>query len=248
MFTKNDVVTDWQDLQAKVAQLFAEMDYEVETPKLVNLAGRGKKEVDVWVRDPMASINQIYLIECKFWNTKVPQDTVHGFKTVMEGAGANTGFIISKLGFQSGAYEAIRFTNIHLLTFEELQHRYGSEWFRKQKSKLERLVPKLREAQHLHLDQFNTLPIHNNMFFHTEELYERLCHFHKLSINLLITASGKDPQSYLGPEPIESAHPFDPYITWDTTGKKAPYTFLTVRQFFQDMTKAMESWITNIPT
>ena len=244
MFIQNEAITDWQDLQAKVAQLFEEMDYEVETPRHVDLAGRGKKEVDVWVRDPLASINQIYLIECKFWNTKVPQDIVHGFKTVMEGAGANTGFIISKVGFQRGAYEAIRFTNIHLLTFEELQHRYGSEWFRKQKRRLEPLIIKLREAHHLHFDQFNGLPVHNNMFFHTEQLYEQLCYYHKLNINLSIIASGKDPESYLGPEPIESTNPFDPYVTWDTTGGKAPYTFLTVRQFFQNMTKAMESWIT----
>ena len=161
----------------------------------------------------------------------------------MEGAGANTGFIISKVGLQRGAYEAIRFTNIHLLTFEELQHKYGSEWFRKQKSRLEPLVLKLREAHHLHFDQFNTLPVHNNMFFHTEQLYERLCYFHKLNLDLSIMASGKEPESYLGTEPIESANPFDPYVTWETTEKKAPYTFLTVRQFFQDMTKAMESWI-----
>jgi predicted Mrr-cat superfamily restriction endonuclease len=106
-----DQITDWQDLQNKVAQLFAEMGYRTTTPKVVDLAGRGRKEVDVYIEDPRASVNQIILIECKLWNTPVSQDTVHSMHTVMSGSGANTGFIVSKAGFQSGAHEAAAKTN-----------------------------------------------------------------------------------------------------------------------------------------
>lgn len=77
------------------------MEYEAETAKTVDLAGRGSKEIDVYVKDPLASHNQIYLIECKHWESNVPQEVVHGFKFVMESAGANTGFIVSKNGFES---------------------------------------------------------------------------------------------------------------------------------------------------
>ena len=244
MFTLDDRVSDWQDLQSKVAQLFQEIDYEVETPKIVELAGRGKKEIDVWVKDPWASVNQIYLVECKFWSHRVPQEIVHAFKTVMEGAGANTGFIVSKVGFQKGAYEAVRFTNIHLLTFEELQHVYGNEWFRKQKRCIDALTEQLVQAASLHFDQSSILPIPNNMFFHSKELSERLHFYNGLNRNLVGLATGRHPESYLGPEPIEAtSHPFDPFITWESRNREAPYIFQSVRQFFQDMVRALNDWI-----
>jgi hypothetical protein len=122
-------IKNWRDLQDKVAMLFREMGYDATTPFTVDLAGRGKKEVDVYIHDPRASVNQIMLAECKFWETAVPQDAVHSFHTVMSGAGANTGFIISKVGFQSGAHEAAKNTNIHLLTWDDLQHKFGRQWY-----------------------------------------------------------------------------------------------------------------------
>lgn len=244
MFLKNDQVKDWEELQTLVARLFLEMGYEAESPYTVELAGRGKKQVDVWIRDPLASVNQIYLVECKLWDSRVPQETVHAFKTVMEGAGANTGFIISKVGFQSGAYEAIRYTNIHLLTFEDLQHKYGEEWLRKQTARLAPLLQQLREAYHLHFDQDNKLPIYNNIFFHTTPLYDELCRLFVLCGNLILLATHGVPKSYLGPEPIEAIHhPLDPDVTWTSCGNRPPYVFPTVREFFLTMENALRSWI-----
>ena len=199
MLIKNSQIKTWKDLQKKVKQLFLEMNYEAETSKTVKLAGRGKKEIDVFVKDKLASINQIYLIECKFWNKNVPQEVVHSFKTIMEETGANTGFIISKKGFQKGAFEAIKYTNIHLMTFEEFQHKYGNEWYRKKKNKLDLLNEKLKQIANLHFDQFNTLHLTNNMFFHNEDLRNQLYFYYHL-INRFITTP--QPDSYLGPEPF----------------------------------------------
>ncbi|MCC8959487.1 restriction endonuclease [Bradyrhizobium sp. Pear77] len=123
MFIPTSQLKDWRDLQDKVAMLFREMGYDAVTPLTVKLAGRGSKEVDVYIHDPRASVNQVMLVECKYWESPVPQDTVHSFHTIMSGAGANTGFIISKVGFQSGAYEAASSTNIHLLSWDELQRK-----------------------------------------------------------------------------------------------------------------------------
>ena len=144
MLTPTSSIVDWRDLQEKTRRLFSEMDYVAEISKQVALAGRGEKEIDVFVTDPNASYNKIYLVECKHWASRVPQEVVHSFKTVMEETGANTGFIVSKAGFQKGAFEAARYTNINLLTFDELQNAYGQEWFRKQKAKLEVQIQRLR--------------------------------------------------------------------------------------------------------
>ena len=133
-------IEDWRDLQNKVAMLFTEMGYYAESPHTVELAGRGKKEVDVYIRDDRASVNQIMLVECKFWTQRISQETVHSMITVMGGAGANTGFIISKNGFQAGAREAARSTNIHLLTWDELQQKFGRQWFAYKSELLEKVL------------------------------------------------------------------------------------------------------------
>lgn len=211
MFTTIDQVKDWRDLQIKVRQLFDEMHYETELEKVVDLAGRGKKEVDVFILDPLASHNQIYLVECKHWETLIHQDVVHGFKTVMEGAGASTGYIISKKGFQSGAHEAVRYTNIQLLTFEELQHLYGQEWFRKKSAKLECLKEQLGEIYRCHFEQGSRLPIMNNGKFNLNGLGKKLAYYHHWVSELLLTISANKPENYLGPEPIQLVHnPADP--------------------------------------
>ena len=234
MLISTNSVAGWRDLQEKTRQLFAEMDYEAEVSKVVELAGRGKKEIDVFVTDPNASYNKVYLVECKYWETRVPQEVVHSFKTVMEETGANTGFIVSKVGFQSGAYDAARFTNIKLLTFDELQHLYGNEWFRKQRAKLECQVERLCAISNFHFDQWNMLGFHNNKFFHTDEQLARLGYFRRWMNNLIIDSRGRFPESYAGPEPVricnDPANPEQQQADW--------FRFITVRDYFIAMTAA----------
>jgi len=205
MFTAIDKVTDWRDLQNKVCQLFKEMGYDTEIEKVINLAGRGKKEVDVYIEDPLASHNHRYLIECKHWEHNVHQDVVHGFKTVMEGAGASTGFIVSKRGFQKGAYEAAQYTNINLVTFEELQHLYGDEWFRKQEEKLDKYLTELRHIYTCHFKQSSNIPIMNNGVFTSNGLSSELSHYAHWVGDLMLTISSIFPRNYMGPEPVQLA-------------------------------------------
>jgi hypothetical protein len=229
MFTTVDKVEGWQDLQSKVCQLFDEMGYETEVEKTVELAGRGKKEVDVFIKDPLASHNQIYLVECKHWDSRVHQDVVHGFKTVMEGAGASTGYIVSKKGFQTGAYEAVRYTNIQLLTFEELQHLYGEEWFRKKKATLEALRKQLGEIYRCHFEQGSFLPIVNNEKFISNGLGEKLAYFHHWVGDLMLAISAVYPESYMGPEPVNLAQDLtDPLKELDGW-----FEVPTVREYFE---------------
>lgn len=149
-------ISDWKDLQNRVAMLFREMGYVAETPFLVELAGRGKKEVDVYIVDPRTSVPHVIIAECKLWSTPVSQDTVHSMFTVMQGCGANTGLIVSKVGFQSGAGEAAANSNIRLLTWEDLQQAYGHEWFLRQKERVAPLQHQLHLIDRDYLDQWET--------------------------------------------------------------------------------------------
>jgi Restriction endonuclease len=119
--------TDWADLQNLVAQLFFELGCETLVGRRLALV-RGSKEIDVWVRDPHTVPPSEYLCECKYWNKHIPQDVIHSFRTVVADYGAHRGFIISRTGFQSGAYEAVRNTNVNLVTFSELQAIFFDRW------------------------------------------------------------------------------------------------------------------------
>jgi hypothetical protein len=118
---------DWRDLQDRVAQLFSEIGCDVEVGQRVKLV-RGEKEIDVAVRDPATTPPSLYLCECKFWGKPVPQEVIHSFRTVISDFGAHRGFIVSRAGFQAGAKEAVRNTNLDLLTFEELQSVFLERW------------------------------------------------------------------------------------------------------------------------
>lgn len=117
----------WNDLQTMVGQLFRETGCEVTIGKQVELV-RGKKEIDVWVRDEHTAPTSEYLCECKFWNRAIPQENVHSFRTVVADYGAHQGFIISMAGFQKGAYDAVANTNVNLVTFRELQAIFFDRW------------------------------------------------------------------------------------------------------------------------
>lgn len=117
----------WQDLQCLVAQLFMELNYDVKIEHTINLT-RGSKEVDVYATKKGVTSSEVIICECKQWNKPIPQEVVHSFTTIVQGHGANFGYIIAKSGFQKGSYEAAALTNIKLLSFEDLQDIYFDQW------------------------------------------------------------------------------------------------------------------------
>lgn len=102
--------------------------FNAETSKTV-VTPRGTVELDVYAIDPLSIDKITYVIECKNWDSNIPQTVIHAFTRVIQETGANIGYIISKKGFQSGAYDYTQFTNITIFTFEEFQSRYIRRWF-----------------------------------------------------------------------------------------------------------------------
>jgi hypothetical protein len=119
--------TDWRDLQDKVASILricgckSDVECTIETV-------RGKVDVDVLAIDSTISPNLIYLCECKYWSSAVPKTVVHSFRTVVSDYGAHVGFLISRSGFQSGAYEAAQNSNIRLVNWFEFQDIFLERW------------------------------------------------------------------------------------------------------------------------
>jgi restriction system protein len=117
----------WKKLQTEVALILSEcgliVDEEIRT-KLV----RGNSNIDVLAIDKTQNPNLSYVIECKHWKKKVSKTVIDSLLTVVQGYGANWGFVISVAGFQSGCDDAAFRTNIKLLTWDEFQELFVDQW------------------------------------------------------------------------------------------------------------------------
>lgn len=117
----------WKELQRLVSQILSESGVENAIERTIETA-RGMVEIDVWAHDDSATPPQTYLIECKLWRKAVPKTVVHAFRTVVGDSGANWGAIVSSTGYQRGAVEAARYTNVRLLTWEQFQELFAIRW------------------------------------------------------------------------------------------------------------------------
>jgi len=122
----NRLPSNWKELQNLVAKYFNEAGYIAETPYEIELV-RGKKEVDVFVKAPNELGKEI-IIECKYWDTNIPQNEIHALRTVVNDAGVSLGIIISKVGFQEGAFKAIVKSNVELKTWDEFLEMIFDKW------------------------------------------------------------------------------------------------------------------------
>lgn len=123
------VPESWEQLEELVAAILTECGMQAKRQVTLNLP-RGNVDVDVFSEERVDGIVHRTICECKFWKANVPKEIVHAFRTVMQETGANRGYIISRAGFQSGAYDAAQATNIELVTFAEFQERYFDKWYR----------------------------------------------------------------------------------------------------------------------
>jgi hypothetical protein len=265
MFTKTNEVTDWRELQMRVAQLFEEMEYDVKIEHAIELGSRGRKEIDVVTVDRNASVNQTYLIECKYWNAPIHQGIVHELRSVMQDSGANTGFVISKHGFQAGAYKAVQYTNIHLLDFEELQHKFGDQWFRTQRRKIEGLAALIERIQRTDFRNGTTDDV-LNVYAQYALLHDAryLAMFYWWSRHLLRAYFVEPPADYRHTEPfkvtgyLNDPEKYLPYIEEDGRVSWPPdltcagpikpplmptTTYTTVREFFRDLNDGMRCFL-----
>jgi restriction system protein len=124
----NHVPVSWQALQNEVALILGQCGFAVNLEKTISLT-RGEVEVDVYAEELVNRRKYAIICECKYWKSKIPQHVIHSFRSVIQDSGANIGYIISTLGFQSGSKKASAFTNIELLTWSEFQEKFFESWY-----------------------------------------------------------------------------------------------------------------------
>ncbi len=106
--------TDWRDFQRRVANYFRGRGCEATVDATVQ-GVRAAHKVDVLVTFYRAGMKCKWIIECKLWNRRVPKEKVQALRSIVDDVGADRGILISENGFQSGAYDASRGTNVTLI-------------------------------------------------------------------------------------------------------------------------------------
>jgi len=109
----------WRDYQEKAAAFFRRLGLNAQVEFSVEGA-RGIHKVDVYVEGSLRGIAFKWIIECKAWKTNVPKEKVMALACVVQDVGADRGFLLSEVGFQSGALRVARKTNITLTSLEDL--------------------------------------------------------------------------------------------------------------------------------
>lgn len=120
--------TNWKDLQVKVAEILNECGFATTIEKTVATA-RGKVKIDVYAEEEIKGRKYSIICECKYWKSDIPQNVIHGFRTVVNDLGSNVGYIITISDYQKGAIQTSEFTNVELLTWEEFQNKFFESWF-----------------------------------------------------------------------------------------------------------------------
>jgi restriction system protein len=110
----------WQAYQEEVTQFFRSIGLEADTN--CRMQGvRTTHDIDVFVRSHYVGFDVVWIVECKYWEAKVSKLHVLALREIVADLGADRGIILSESGFQSGAVEAARLTNVHVSSLAELR-------------------------------------------------------------------------------------------------------------------------------
>jgi restriction system protein len=112
-------VAGWNEYQDRVAEFFLGLGLDAATD--VTLQGvRTAHDVDVVVRTDFLGIVITWIVECKSWRTRIPKEKVFVLRQIVDDVGADRGLLMSESGYQKGALEAAKFTNVQLTSLDDL--------------------------------------------------------------------------------------------------------------------------------
>jgi hypothetical protein len=110
----------WQQYQHDAATFFRKIGLEAKVD--IRIEGvRGEHEVDVLVTGSLYGIRFTWVVECKAWQSNVPKEKVMALAAIVYDIGADRGFLLSEIGFQSGAIRQAERRNITLTSLRDLR-------------------------------------------------------------------------------------------------------------------------------
>jgi len=166
----HEAPNSWQNLELIVAKILRQCGFFAERGKQITTV-RGTVVIDVFAKDNSSTPSSEYLIECKYWNTDIPQTVIHSFRTVVSDYGSQHGLIIAKKGFQSGSYEATKNTNIHLLSWNVFLSLFEKRWLQ---NKI-RNIHQTAKPLHIYTDPLDVSDYLGQLTKREISQYKKLC-------------------------------------------------------------------------
>jgi len=111
---------DWRKYQEKAASFFRSLGFMAVVDKKV-CGARGKHKIDVWVTGQVQGISFRWVIECKDWKRNISKEKVLALMSIVQDIGADRGFLLSEIGFQSGAIRVSQKSNVTLSSIVDLK-------------------------------------------------------------------------------------------------------------------------------
>src|ERR1700730_10495434 len=111
---------NWQEYQEEVASFFRSVGLEATTNFTVQ-GVRTSHDVDVFVKSHHVGFDVVWIVECKQWKNKVSKLHVLALREIVTDVGADRGILLAESGFQSGAVEAAKLTNVYVTSFADLR-------------------------------------------------------------------------------------------------------------------------------
>lgn len=108
----------WKKYQEEAASFFRSLQLEAITDATIK-GVRTKHDIDVLVKAHHVGFEVTWLVECKHWKTPVSKLHVLGLRQIVADTGADRGIILCEVGFQSGAIEASKLTNVHVTSLAD---------------------------------------------------------------------------------------------------------------------------------
>jgi hypothetical protein len=112
-------MADWSEYQEEVADFFRSIGLKASSNETVK-GVRTSHDIDVTVRTNHVGFNLLWLVECKYWKSSVSKMHVLALREIVADIGADRGIMMAENGYQRGALEAARLTNVQLTSLAEL--------------------------------------------------------------------------------------------------------------------------------
>ncbi|MFZ1005749.1 MAG: restriction endonuclease [Candidatus Sulfotelmatobacter sp.] len=120
------MATNWQEYQEEAAVFFRSLGFEAATNFTVQ-GIRTAHKIDVFAQSHYGGFDVVWIIECKYWATRVTKLHVMALREIVADVGADRGILLSEAGFQSGAVEAATLTNVHATSLATLHDTASAE-------------------------------------------------------------------------------------------------------------------------
>lgn len=161
----------WQDLQYIVYTAFKQLGYLAHLEKKIESV-RSIIEIDVFAEKNLGKFDyEKIIIECKHWNSNIPQEIVHSVRTVAEDVGANKAYIIAKKGFQKGAVKAAANSVVKLFTFDDFIKEISESWLKRFKRDYYEELRRIKKYKYL--NEMLCWQVGSEKGFETDEKMER---------------------------------------------------------------------------